>query len=125
MMNEVVTSRNMARFHELLKDHGGYYTVEDVFDHLERGTMQSFAIHDTWVITQINVYPRKKVLTIVAVIGDLPDLAAIEARLVEFAREHNCVKISTETNGRPGWDRVLLDGWQKTAVVYEKDVRHG
>lgn len=115
----------LEKFSQLLEDTGGLYTMEDVFRHLEQGHMQSFAVNNTLAITQVCLYPRKKVLNLVGVVGHRMDLPALEQKLIEHARNYDCLKITTETNGRAGWDRIIFPGWKKAGIVYEKDVRHG
>lgn len=107
--------KEMAR---MLDIHGGLYTVEDIFEHLQSGKMQSFAEGDTWVITQVNQFPRKKVLEVVFVIGDLETLHKISPRLDAYREEIGADFLMA--TGRLGWLRRHFEGWKPLSVNYIK-----
>jgi hypothetical protein len=102
---------------------GALYTTQDILNAIAEGKMQSFVEGDSWAITQIGLYPRAKVLEIVAVVGDLEDLRVLHDRLFAFAAEMGVSVI--QAHGRKGW---LMDaekrGWKVKArsFVYQKDM---
>ena len=105
------------RFQDLLDDHGGYYHVEDIMECIDTGRMQSFSDGHSWAITQVNTFPRKKVLEILYVIGEKEALSGVVQEKIEtFARSIDCTEISAA--GRFGWDKVKTAGWEKQSVNY-------
>lgn len=72
--------------------------------------MQSFAEDDTWIITQIQEYPRRRVLDILYLVGDLDGALNVYNRIIAFARERGCTLIRAQ--GRAGWTKFAdEDGW--------------
>lgn len=101
---------------------GDTYTFEDILAEIEQGQMQSFAEGDSWVVTQIVDFPRKRYLEIVFAIGSLEELKAIYPRLEEFARVNLCDGM--RAFGRQGWMRQFeIDraGWVETTRTYVKE----
>jgi len=114
-----MTRRNFrAEMDRMLELQGGFYTFEDVMDHINAGKMQSFAKGDTWVITQVNEFPRKKVLEIAFVVGDISTLHELESDIEAFKTEIKA-DIITAT-GRLGWLRRHFKGWEVTSVNFVK-----
>jgi hypothetical protein len=54
--------------------------------------------------------------------GDLEELLEVEQDICSYAIENGFS--SVEIIGRPGWERVL-DGYERTAVLMRKELRHG
>lgn len=105
-----------AEMDRMLELQGGFYTYEDIMDHIREGKMQSFAKGNTWVITQVDEFPRKKVLTVVFVIGDMDTLHEIEPDLERFRKEIQADVMTT--TGRMGWLRRSFDGWKAVSVNF-------
>jgi hypothetical protein len=79
--------------------------------------MQSHVVDNSWVITEIDCYPRARTLHVVAMVGDLKDRDEIERRLVAFAAEANAALISA--HGRMGWLPHARElGWRVKARSY-------
>lgn len=104
----------------MLAQEGGLYTFEDVLEAIKKGQMQSFTLGDTWVITTLYSYPRKKVLHILYVIGAMGDLVKMESEVIDFAKSHGAEMITA--NGRLGWLKRHFPGWQGTAVCWRKEI---
>jgi hypothetical protein len=111
-----------ARLRKALAIGGDVYDVADIIEAVHDGKMQVFSRGDTaLVVTEIGVFPRKKVLNVVALCGKLEDVMSMHDELVAFAREQGCAFISSF--GRPGWSRVLPEyGWRRTGVVHAYDL---
>lgn len=107
--------KEMAR---VLEQQGGFYTLEDILDLIQEGRMQSFADQDTWVVTQVNDFPRKKVLEIVFVIGDRDKLREMEPRIEEYRREIQADLMMA--TGRLGWLTKHFDGWKPVSANFIK-----
>lgn len=105
---------------EMLKKFGDLYTFDDVVERIKDGRMQSFARGETWAVTQVNEYPRRKVLDLVFVVGDLDVLESMEQDILDFARQHECSLIMA--NGRMGWLRKKFEGWKAVSCMFVKEV---
>jgi len=102
----------------MLEEYGGFYTVEDILQLIQEGKMQSFAKGDTWVVTQVNEFPRKKVLDIVFVVGDMEDLHELEPQLEAFKQEIGAEMMTSM--GRMGWLRKAFKGWEARSINFVK-----
>jgi hypothetical protein len=100
----------------------GLYTLNDILTAIAEGRMQSFVEGDSWIITQIVLFPRAKVLDVFAAIGDLDDLRILHDRILDFAAEMGAGVI--RAYGRKGWlPDAARRGWRVKAryYVYQKD----
>lgn len=99
------------------------WASEDLIDFIRRGDKQlwlSVPHADCALVTQIDQWPRGKVLHIFMVAGKLPAhwdeiLLAIEG----WAKDRGCRKV--EIRGRLGWMRKLK-GYSTPRVFMEKDL---
>lgn len=105
-----------AEAEEVLAAQGGCYTFDDILQQIHTGHMQSFAEGDTWVVTQVHNFPRKKVLDIAFVIGDIESLQLIEPRILAFAQEVGADMLTA--TGRLGWTKKHLPGWKATSINF-------
>jgi hypothetical protein len=113
-MGEHPYQHKLAR---VLSQMGGIYTVDDLLTRIYDGRMQSHVVNNSWVITEIDCYPRARTLHVVAMAGDLEDRDEIERRLVAFAAEANAGLISA--HGRMGWLPHARElGWRVKARSY-------
>lgn len=104
------------RLDKMLEASGGLYIFEDIVELIHTGQMQSFADGDNWVVTQVNKFPRKTVLDIVLVIGDMEAVLAMEDRLVAYAAEVGAEIIVA--TGRLGWSKVHPTNWKPVSVNF-------
>lgn len=98
------------------------YTLEDILVEINEGRMQSFVEGESWVVTQIVDFPRKRYVEIVFAVGKLDQLKAIYPRLEQFARE--IAADGLRAFGRPGWMRqfeIDKHGWVETTRVYVRE----
>lgn len=119
-MNQHVKHPLQARVERMLKRYGGFYTFEDIIGHVLDGRMQSFALGDSWAVTQIAEYPRRTVLDIVLAVGNLPELELLVTDIEGWARERG-IDCLTAT-GRNGWEKVMLAGWKRTSARFIKEL---
>jgi hypothetical protein len=69
------------------------------------------------MITQISVFPQRRVLEVIALVGDLSDHQALDEKLVKFASEMNIDLVSAY--GRRGWKPFgTALGWKVKASNY-------
>lgn len=102
-----MTHRFYEQAQRALKACGGLWELEDILSEISRGTMQSFVRENTWAVTQIHIFPRRKVLDLVFVVGEMKDLLPLEDEIVEFAKYVGCSLIVA--NGRRGWLKRRFD----------------
>lgn len=109
------------RFAKALHIGGDLFSPDDIFERINDHRMQSFVRNNTWVVTQVSVYPRRKVLDIVLLVGELEDAKAMEPEIVKFARDIDATLI--QAYGRFGWDKfAAANGWRVASQVYHKDI---
>lgn len=101
----------------------GKYTVEDVYKSLKSRDMQLWVSFNEAIeaigITQINIYPNKKVCVIFLVAGSYMDnWLHFSESIKAWAKERGCQ--SLECYGRPGWEKVL--GWEKIHTVLRENI---
>lgn len=102
---------------------GGLYTVDDLLTAIGEGRMQSFAVNNSWAVTEVSAYPRARKLNILAVVGDRPDLEALHNRVLAYAADNGVSLVSAY--GRKGWmPDAAAHGWRLKAktFLYYKDV---
>ena len=104
----------------------GELTPADYLAFLINGQMHLWvAIEDKNVIaamvTQVIVYPRKRVLRIIAIGGEgMERWKQFFPMLENFAASLNCT--SLEAWGRKGWKKILKD-WKSSYIVYTYDLQ--
>lgn len=110
------------KLEKVLARTGNLHTLDDVLEFIRVGKMQSFVRNNTWIITAINDYPRRRVLDVAYLVGDLDDAEVLHDDVVKFARDTECTMI--RTYGRFGWKAYAeKHGWQAVDVIYVKDLR--
>lgn len=111
----------MAKLARALRMQGDLYGLEDILEMVDSGDLQSFADGDTWAITSITDYPRRRVMDLLIVVGDLQRALSLGDRIVDFARAQGCTLLRAD--GREGWtDYAVARGWRKVAVTFYKDL---
>lgn len=96
---------------------GHTHTVGDLIDAIGRGDMQGFTVGDSWAITEIHQFPRKRALYVTMVVGELEHIDALHSRVVSYAKETGCDLI--RTFGRLGWKPTGDSfGWKQQASVW-------
>jgi hypothetical protein len=112
-----------AKLKRTLARAGNLYTVKDILDCLEKNEMQSFVEGDSLALTRIAIYPRAKVVEVLAVVGKLDEARVLHDRVLIFASEVGANVI--QAYGRHGWlHDAQRRGWKVIAknYVYQRDV---
>lgn len=105
----------------VLRRMGGLYSFEDIMDKIRTGHMQSFAHRNTWVVTEVHDYPRRRVLDILFLVGDIADVHVLHHKVVTFAE--GCGATLIRAFGRPGWTIfVRAYNWEAVDVIYHKEL---
>ena len=100
----------------------GTHTLADLRDGVASGAFALWPGRDSAILTQIHVYPRRKVLCIYLAGGHLDELRGMLPHVLTWARGLGCS--SAFIAGRPGWARTFLrnEGWRQTQVILERDL---
>lgn len=115
------SDKYLERFRDALDRTGNLHTIDDILEALDKGDMQSFARGNTWIITTINVYPRRVVLDIAYLVGDLEDAEILHDDILKFAKKAGCTMV--RTYGRLGWKQMAeKHGWRFSDAIYVKDI---
>jgi len=119
-VNEAFYFRKLQR---ALDAQGGLWALHDILERISDGRMQSFVHNNSWIVTQISVYPRRRLLEIVAAIGDLKDCRLLHGEILAFANRMNVDLVAAY--GRRGWARDAdRNGWKikTTSYLYHKEM---
>ena len=119
-MNEISYHKKLDR---VLDRMGGIYHPSDILDRIADGRMQSFVHGNSWLITEINVFPRARTMDWIAAIGDLDDCRVIHDMALDFADKLNIPLI--RAYGRRGWlPDAQRHGWRRVTTndVYLKEL---
>ena len=113
---------------ERVKEHSeGEAEPDDFLEPLTHGDMQLWIATDGGVmhsamITQIVVYPQKKILRVISIAGsDFKRLYEFNDMVESFAIKTGCSGM--ELWGRKGWKKLLPD-WESNYIVYSKDLKY-
>jgi hypothetical protein len=120
-MNDLIYHRKLQR---ALDFQGGLYSLNDIRERVEDRRMQSWDHNHSWAVTQISIYPQKRILEIVAAVGDLGDCRILHGRILAFAKEMGVDLVAAY--GRRGWARdAERNGWKvkSTSYLYHKELR--
>jgi hypothetical protein len=102
---------------------GGLYELGDLLERIADGRMQAHVSRETIAVTEISVYPRRRVLTIILLAGDLSDGENLHEQVFAFARKVKCDAVVAQ--GRHGWARLAKShGWKIVSqnMVFRKEV---
>lgn len=104
-----------------LEHNGGTHLFEDVVEALQEGRMQLWPAPSGCLVTEIQVYPRKRVLNVFLAGGTLDQLDDMTADVSRWAQAQGCDFATMY--GRPGWARVLdKRGWTHLFTVMRKEL---
>lgn len=104
-----------------LREMGGTHSITDIINGVQSGTLQSFIEGETWAVTTIVETPKKRILEIWLVVGDMPDAEKLHDTVEAYARAHGCHML--RTIARKGWVKQARPrGWTNGHTVYLKDL---
>ena len=102
---------------------GGTHTVDDVLAMIAEGRCQLWRGPNAAVVTEIDEYPREKVLHFFLAAGDMKELEAMQDGIMAWGIERGCTK--ARFVGRRGWQRTFMarTGWRDTRyIIMEKSL---
>ena len=91
-----------AKLKRVLARAGDLYTVQDILDELDANKMQSFVEGESVAITRIALYPRCKVVEVLAVVGKVDEARVLHDRVLIFASRSRCARSSRLMVARAG-----------------------
>lgn len=102
-----------------LRYSGGTHSYEDVERGIIEGRMQLWPASKSCVVTEINQYPKKKVLHVFLAGGDLEEIKSMQPDVMEWGKSYGCTSMTMA--GRKGWlGRIKDIGWKDQLVIMEK-----
>lgn len=101
----------------------GTHLFEDVAAMVAAGTLTFWSGPHSVCLTEILQSPRKRLLNVWLVAGQMDELRAMYPGIYAWAKDTQGCEIVTCT-GRPGWDRSFLkqEGWTTQLVVMTKEL---
>ena len=103
-----------------LKYSGGTHNFDDVAAGLTSGKMQLWPSPKGCIVTEIVVYPRKKVLNVFLGGGELDQILDMHSDVIAWSKAQGCEALMM--TGRFGWKKPLeKHGWKTLHCSYVKE----
>jgi hypothetical protein len=117
----IITDPRMAELMDKALAYGNHlFNLDDIQRELKSGKMQGHVEGDTWAITQVHEWPRRKSVNILYVVGNLDDSFKLEANIEEWAKSIGADLLTA--TGRDGWWKCRTPGWKKVGILYSKEI---
>ena len=114
-------ARCRAWIEAALEYSGGTHNFDDVAEGLASGKMQLWPAPKGCIVTEIVVYPRKKVLNVFLGGGELDQLMDMHKDVIAWSKAQGCVAVTI--TGRHGWKKPLTKhGWKPLHASYVKEI---
>jgi hypothetical protein len=114
-------TRCRAWIEAALEYSGGTHNFDDVAEGLASGKMQLWPAPKGCIVTEIVVYPRKKVLNVFLGAGELDQLMDMHKDVIAWSKAQGCVAVTI--TGRHGWKKPLTKhGWKPLHASYVKEI---
>jgi len=99
---------------------GNTHDFSDIVEGVLKGSMQLWAGETGCAITEIVVYPKKKVLHVFLAGGDMGQIIDFQESAIQFGKMNGCEAMTL--SGRRGWTKVLnKHGWVEVLSVMSKE----
>jgi len=122
-MSTITREDMRVKVERALGEFGNLYTFDDIMGLIESGKMQSFTHGDTWIVTQVNEFPRRKVVDIALVVGFIEEATKALPQIYTFARSIGADRVTAV--GRDGWWKFAEPGWYRVGGYFAKDLTNG
>lgn len=97
------------------------YSYEDVVNAVQSGEMFFWPADESFLITEVAQFPRKRTLHVFLAGGKLSEIKAMDESIVAYAEILECDAISL--SGRAGWEKALGDlGYKKIHTTLGKNI---
>ena len=101
---------------------GGTHIYEDIVAGVASGRMQLWPTPKGCIVTEIVVYPRKKVLNIFLGGGELEQLLDMHKDVIAWSKAQGCEALTM--SGRFGWKKPLTaHGWKPLHASFVKEIK--
>ena len=99
----------------------GTHTWEDILKGISSGAMQLWPAPRGCIVTEIVVYPKKKVINIFLAGGELDQILDMDSDVGRWAKHQGCT--GATMTGRVGWKKPLNPlGWKIMHTQFAKDL---
>ena len=100
---------------------GGTHTLEDVAEMVKAGRAQVWTAENACIVTEVQDFPRKRVLHFWLATGDLGLVIALSRDVLDWGKSIGCA--SATLSGRRGWEKVLAsEGWSPMLYTMGREV---
>jgi hypothetical protein len=100
---------------------GGTHTPSDIAVGVLNGTMQLWPAERACAVTEIVVYPNKKVLHVFLAAGEMDQIVDMQKSAEAWGKAQDCTAMTIA--GRKGWSKVLKDhGYEEKFVTLAKEI---
>src|SRR5262249_47130394 len=110
-MSVITDAAMLRKMQRALKQGGDLYELNDIINMMQSGHMQGHVVDDTWAVTKVCDWPKRRTVDIVIVVGDMEDTTAMENRIQNWAIGLGATRLTAI--GRDGWWKVRTPGWTK------------
>ena len=111
-----VSFQKVEKILEPALEYDNTHNMQDVADCIDSCTMQLWPGTHSAVVTQIQDFPRMKVLHIFLAGGNLENLETLTPHIQKFAEDMECRKITL--TGRRGWSRTFVSKFNMKPTHY-------
>lgn len=91
------------------------HNLQDIADNIANGSMQLWPAPKGAMVTQVQNYPRKRILHIYMAGGELESLMTLQTHIEKFAQDMGCQRITL--TGRRGWQRIFSN-WKNVKPTH-------
>lgn len=114
--------RHLGGIQAALDFAGGTHHPGHVWDAIQADQLQFWPGHDSFIITELEMYPRRKNCHIFLAGGTLEELERMLPHVEHWAKGQGCTAMTL--TGRPGWARSFLNGagYQAKWQVMAKEI---
>jgi len=100
---------------------GGTHSLSDVINGITSGKMQLWPSPKGCIVTEIVVYPRKKMLNVFLGGGEMEQLLDMHKDVIAWSKAQGCEAITI--TGRFGWKKPLIKhGWKPMHASFIKEI---
>lgn len=116
-----MTPDRMEQLQDALDRMGNTHSLEDIIALIQNGEMQSFVEGDTWAVTQLIDFPRRRVLEVFLVVGDMDAALKLYDQVMAFAQASGSDIV--RCYARDGWGKWAKPrGWTNGQRVFVKEI---
>lgn len=99
----------------------GTHSISDIWNGIVNGSFQFWPGERSAVVTEIQIFPQRKIMHIFLAGGDLDELLEMENSVRAYAETIGCNSMSI--SGRRGWVRIFeSQGWKEVSTTVAKEL---